>query len=47
MFLYILHLKFSRSQASLVTLEGGSCTKNVPVPETAVTSLCIPDDGCG
>jgi len=27
----------------LVTLEGGSCT----VPETVVTVLCTPDDGCG
>jgi len=30
-------------QASLATLEGGSCT----VPEAVVTVLCTPDDGCG
>jgi len=30
-------------QASLDTLEGGSCT----VPEAIVTVLCTPDDGCG
>ena len=30
-------------QASLATLEGGSCT----VPEAVVTVLCNPDDGCG
>ena len=29
--------------ASLVTLEGGSCT----VPEVVVTGLCTPDDGRG
>jgi len=28
---------------SLATVEGGSCT----VPETVVTVLCTPDDGCG
>jgi len=32
-----------RGQASLATLEGGSCT----VPEAVVTVLCTPDDGCG
>ena len=32
-----------RGQASLATLEGGSCT----VPETVVTVLCTPDGGCG
>ena len=32
-----------RGQASLAALEGGSCT----VPETVVTVLCTPDDGCG
>ena len=32
-----------RGQASLNTLEGGSCT----VPEAVVTVLCTPDDGCG
>ena len=30
-------------QASLATLEGGSCT----VPEAVVTVLCTPVDGCG
>ena len=30
------------SQASLATLEGGSCT----VPEAVLTVLCNPDDGC-
>jgi len=29
--------------ATLATLEGGSCT----VPESVVTVLCTPDDGCG
>ena len=32
-----------RGQTSLATLEGGSCT----VPETVVTVLCTPNDGCG
>ena len=32
-----------RGQASLATLEGGSCT----VPEAVVTVLCTPDYGCG
>ena len=32
-----------RGQASLTSLEGGSCT----VPEAVVTDLCIPDDRCG
>ena len=32
-----------RGQASLATLEGGSCT----VPEAVVTVLCTPDDGSG
>ena len=32
-----------RGQASLATLEGASFT----VPETVVTVLCTPDDGCG
>jgi len=32
-----------RGQASLATVEGGSCT----VPEAVVTVLCTPDDGCG
>jgi len=32
-----------RDQASLATLEGGSCT----VPEAVVTVLCTPDEGCG
>ena len=30
-------------QASLATLEGGSCT----IPEAVVTVLCTPDDECG
>ena len=34
---------FQRGQASLATLEGGSCT----VPEAIVTVLCILDYGCG
>ena len=34
-----LHL----GQATLATVEGGSCT----VPEAVVTVLCAPDDGCG
>jgi len=34
---------FQRGQASLATLEGGSCT----VPEAVVTVLCTPNDGCG
>jgi hypothetical protein len=29
--------------AKLATLEGGSCT----VPETVITILCTPDNGCG
>jgi len=32
-----------RGQASLATLEGGSCT----VPEAVVTVWCTPDDRCG
>jgi len=40
-----------RYQASLVTLEGGSCTKNMTsscrVLEAVVTVLCTPDDGYG
>jgi len=36
---------FQRGQASLATLEGGSCTW--AVPEAVVTVLCAPDDGCG
>jgi len=32
-----------RGQASLATLEGGSCT----VPEAVVAVLCTPDDGRG
>ena len=31
------------AKLGLATLEGGSCT----VPETVVTVLCTPDDGCG
>jgi len=31
-------------QASLVTLEAGSCTKYMT---SSVTVLCTPDDGCG
>jgi len=34
-------------QASLATLEGGSCTKIWPVPKAVVIVLCTPDDGCG
>ena len=34
-----------RGQASLSTLEGGSCIW--PVPEAVVTVLCTADDGCG
>ena len=34
-------------QASLATLEGGSCTKNMTIPEVVVTVLCTPYDGCG
>jgi len=36
-----------RGQASLVTLEGSSCTKIWPVPEAVVTVFYTPDDGCG
>jgi len=36
-----------RGQASLATLEGGSCTKIWPVPEAVVTVLCTPDDWFG
>jgi hypothetical protein len=32
-----------RGQASLATLEGGSCA----VQEAVVTIFCIPDNGCG
>ena len=32
-----------RGQATLATLEGGSCT----APEVVVTVLCTPGDGCG
>ena len=32
-----------RGQASMATLEGGSCT----VPEAVVTVLCTPQNGCG
>jgi len=32
-----------RGQATVATLEGGSCT----VPEAVLTVLCTPDDGCG
>jgi len=38
------HIFCARHQA---TLEGGSCTKERPVPEAVVTVLCTPDDGCG
>jgi len=38
---------FHRGQASLATMEGGSCTKIWPVPEAVVTVLCTPDDGYG
>ena len=45
---YLLLCKFTLhvdgvNQASLATLEGGSCT----VPEAVVTVLCTPNDGCG
>jgi len=36
-------ISLQRGQASLATLEGGSCT----VPEAVVTVLCTADDGCG
>jgi len=34
-----------RGQASLATVEGGSCTKNITVPGAVVTVLCTPNDG--
>jgi len=36
-----------RGQASLATLEGGSCTKSMTWPGAVVTVLCTPDYGCG
>ena len=36
-----------RGQASMTTMEGGSCKKIWPVLETVVTVLCTPNDGCG
>ena len=32
--------------SNVATLEGGSCAKNMTIPEDAVTVLCIPDGGC-
>ena len=40
----LVHLPpLQRGEASLATLQGGSCT----VPEAVVTVLCTPDNGCG
>jgi len=40
---YYAATSLQRGQASLATLERGSCI----VPEAIVTVLCTPDDGCG
>jgi len=44
---YCAAISLQRGQASLATLEGGSCIKNRPVPEAVVTVLCTPGDECG
>jgi len=41
------HMFVQLPPSNVATLEGGSCTKNRPVPEAVVTVLCTPDDGCG
>ena len=40
---YCAATSLQSGQASLATLEGGSCTKLWPVPEAVVTVLCPPD----
>ena len=44
---YCAATSLQSGKASVATLEGGSCTKILPVPEAVVTVLCTPDGGFG